>query len=119
MSPELIGIDVIDQQHQEIHDVCTSAIEAIQMGDKWHVVHYILVRLHELLRIHFAVEEGLMQALGYPEIESHQHVHQEYMRTVEKLRDTTLHNQDAAGLSLGQHNISFLEHITDHDQRLA
>ena len=120
MSPEhLIGIDVIDLQHQEIHEVCTSAIESIQSGDRWHVVHYILVRLHELLRIHFAVEEGLMQALGYPETTPHQKMHQSYLATVEKLRDATLQNQDASALSLDEHNVSFLSHILDHDKLLA
>ena len=120
MSPEhLIGIDVIDQQHLEIDEVCTSAIEAIRSGDKWHVVHYILVRLHELLRIHFAVEEGLMQILGYPETVSHQKMHQTYLATIEKLRDDTIRKYDASTDSLDAHNVSFLLHILDHDKSLA
>lgn len=115
----LIGIDVIDQQHEEIHEVASSAIEAIQSGDKWHVVHYILIRLHELLRIHFAVEEGLMQALNFPETDSHRDLHRDYLATVEQLRHATLHNDGATASALDEHHISFLEHILDHDMKLA
>ncbi len=120
MGPEhLTGIDVIDKQHQEIFDVAESAVEAIQSGDKWHVVHYILVRLHELSRIHFAVEEGLMQALGYPETKAHQKLHLEYLAEIAKLRDATLNEDSSATSSLNEHNVAFLIHILDHDKRLA
>lgn len=120
MSPEhLIGIGVIDQQHQEIDEISSSAIEAIQSGDKWHLVHYILIRLHELLRIHFAVEEGLMQIIEYPEIESHQKLHRDYLAEAQELREATLRNDASTDTALGKHSISFLSHILDHDKKFA
>lgn len=115
----LIGIKEIDDQHREIDQVANSIIQAIATNDQWHIVHYIVVRLYELLRFHFAVEESVMRIVGFPEAESHKRVHQEILRAVEKLKNAALH---ADGVDSGQvlkEQVSFLEHIVDHDKRFV
>lgn len=67
MDPQsLSGIEEIDAQHKEIEETARAVIEAVAARDKWHVVHYILVRLYELLRFHFAVEESVMSIVSFP-----------------------------------------------------
>jgi hypothetical protein len=76
MDPKyLTGIEEIDDQHREIEETALAVIEAAATKDKWHIVHYILVRLYELLRFHFAVEESVMSIVGFPEVGEHKQVH--------------------------------------------
>lgn len=111
----ILGIDEIDAQHREIHEVTKAIAEAVESRDKWHLVHYIVVRLHELLRIHFAVEESVMRIVGYPEIEEHKQVHRELLQRVERLQMATLSEDDTV-LDQG---FAFLPHILGHDKKLG
>jgi hemerythrin len=111
----ILGIEEIDAQHREIHEVAAAIAEAVESRDKWHLVHYIVVRLHELLRIHFAVEESVMRIVGYPEIEEHKQVHRELLQRVERLQMATL-SEDGSILDQG---FAFLPHILGHDKKLG
>lgn len=120
MDPKyLIGIEEIDAQHREIDDVANAVIEAIESRDKWHLVHYIVVRLSELLRIHFAVEESVMRIVGFPEIVAHKKVHQEILQTIERIKVTTLDLSAPEGAEATSQQFSFLSHILDHDKKFA
>jgi hemerythrin len=113
-----IGIDEIDAQHKEITEAANAVLEAIESQDKWHLVHYIVVRLYELLRFHFAVEESVMHIVKFPDIEEHKRVHRELLLTVERLKASTLSprgGDEAASIK----QFSFLPHILGHDKKLA
>lgn len=113
------GIEEIDAQHKEIEQVAGAVIEAVAAKDKWHSVHYIVVRLYELLRFHFAVEESLMRIIGFPEVNEHKRVHEEILQTIERMKVATLDpNGEAVRGRLAQ-EFSFLTHIADHDRKLA
>lgn len=113
----LTGIKEIDQQHQEIHDVATSLGEAVASGDKWHLVHYILVRLAELLKFHFAVEESVMRIVAFPEADDHKRLHGEILTQIEKLKADSLASEGLDLAVISEQQIFFLTHILDHDQR--
>ena len=120
MDPEyLTGIDEIDTQHKEIEEVAAAVIEAVEARDKWHIVHYIVVRLYELLRFHFTVEEAMMRITGFPEIEEHKRVHREMLATVERMKSATLDPNLGEDSDILKKQFSFLSHIVDHDKRLA
>jgi hemerythrin len=120
MDPEyLTGIDEIDTQHKEIEEVAAAVIEAVEARDKWHIVHYIVVRLYELLRFHFTVEEAMMRITGFPEIEEHKRVHREMLTTVERMKSATLDPNLGEDSDILKKQFSFLSHIVDHDKRLA
>jgi len=120
MDPEyLTGIEEIDNQHREIEEVAAALIEAVEARDKWHIVHYIVVRLYELLRFHFTVEEAMMRITGFPDIEDHKRVHAEMLQLVERMKTATLDPKFAEHADLLRKQFSFLTHIVDHDKRLA
>jgi hemerythrin len=113
------GIEEIDAQHLEIEMVATAVTEAVAAKDKWHSVHYLVVRLYELLRFHFAVEESLMRIIRFPDVVEHKRVHGEILQRIERLKVATLDpNGDALRGTLRQ-EFSFLPHIVDHDLKLA
>lgn len=120
MDPQyLTGIDEIDAQHKEIEEVAQAAIEAAAVQDKWHIVHYILVRLYELLRFHFAVEESVMRIVSFPEINEHKQVHKDILLTVERMKVASLDPKACEHDESLKKQFSFLTHIVDHDKRLA
>lgn len=120
MAPEfLTGIEEIDAQHKEIEEVAQAVIDAVTARDKWHIVHYILVRLYELLRFHFAVEESMMRIVAFPEIDEHKRIHADILRTVERMKVSTLDPKACEGDDVMNRQFSFLTHIVDHDKRLA
>ncbi len=114
-----IGIDEIDAQHLEIHEVAKAVIDAVESKDKWHLVHYIVVRLYELLRFHFAVEESVMRIVKFPDIEDHKRVHRELLQTVERLKAATLSPRGGGDEETLTKQFSFLPHILGHDKKLA
>ncbi|MBK9020749.1 MAG: hemerythrin domain-containing protein [Sulfuritalea sp.] len=113
------GIDEIDAQHLEIEQVAKAVLDAVSAKDTWHSVHYLVVRLYELLRFHFAVEESLMRIISFPMSAEHKRVHDEILQTIEHMKVATLDPKgEAVGGRLAQ-EFSFLPHIVDHDRKLA
>lgn len=120
MDPQyLTGIDEIDVQHKEIEETAQAVIEAAAAQDKWHIVHYILVRLYELLRFHFAVEESVMSIVGFPEIKEHRQVHKDILLTVERMKVASLDPKACEHDESLKKQFSFLTHIVDHDKKFA
>lgn len=113
-----LGIPELDVQHEEIYSVISSLVEAAESNDKWQLVHYILVRLHELLRIHFAVEESVMRLIGFPELHQHKEMHKDLMDRVGQLKNDALTGKNTEGIDLkAKHD--FVLHILDHDVSFA
>lgn len=120
MDPQYItGIDEIDGQHREIEEAAQAVVDAAAAKDKWHLVHYILVRLYELLRVHFAVEESVMRIVKFPEIEEHKRVHRELLQAVERLKASTLSPRGGSEDETLIRQFSLLPHILGHDKKLA
>lgn len=113
------GIDEIDAQHLEIEQVATAVIEAVATKEAWHSVHYLMVRLYELLRFHFAVEESLMRIIAFPEVIEHKRVHDEILQTIERMKVATLDPNGVAARGHPALDFSFLPHVVDHDRKLA
>lgn len=118
-SEYLTGIEEIDNQHREIEEVAAAVIEAMEARDKWHIVHYIIVRLYELLRFHFTVEEALMRITGFPDLEEHKRTHREMLLAVERMKTATLDPNLDEHADLLRKQFGFLTHIVDHDKKLA
>jgi hemerythrin len=120
MDPKyLTGIEEIDDQHREIEETALAVIEAAATKDKWHIVHYILVRLYELLRFHFAVEESVMSIVGFPEVGEHKQVHKDILLTVERMKVASLDPKACEHDEALNKQFSFLTHIVDHDKRFT
>ena len=82
-------------------------------------MHYILVRLYELLRFHFAVEESVMRIVAFPEAAAHQQVHKDILLTVERMRVASLDPKACEHDESLKKQFSFLTHIVDHDKKFA
>lgn len=113
-----MGIEEIDAQHRQILAHMTQVHRAIAGGDRWHVVHFLLVALEDLVKVHFAVEESLMQIIGFPGFEDHRAGHARISASLANLQRRGLNENISDELS------SFLKewfvmHIKESDQRYS
>jgi hemerythrin len=77
-SPALaIGVDTIDEQHQELFRRAHDLIEALKAGRRSEV-GALVEYLGDYADTHFEAEEGLMRSAGYPGLDAHRAAHDEF-----------------------------------------
>lgn len=117
-----LGIAAIDQQHMTLINAIAQLEQALLAPDEkqqWAAIHYAIVQISEFTRIHFAVEEGLMQILGYPGFAEHIDQHRgfvAYLSDIERKSITYDVSQDAIVSYLRDWLIS---HIAGEDRKYA
>ena len=87
-----IGIGVIDRQHEAIFEHMLAVENSLAKQDPWHIVHFLIRELELYMSFHFAVEEALLQLIGYPELGGHQASHARLIEAIanleEKIKDS-------------------------------
>ena len=108
------GIELIDEQHKKIVDYINELYEAQQRRDTENT-GAIIERLVDYTVQHFADEEALIEAAGYPLVQQHKMVHRRFIDKV-----TQLQNQHEMGVDTSADLLKMLEtwlfsHILHHD----
>jgi hemerythrin-like metal-binding protein len=81
----LLGIAAVDLQHERILGCFVTIMEeALTTRETWRGDSTI-IRLVGLLQQHFALEESMMRAFGYPELERHIEEHRQFHAEVQGL----------------------------------
>ena len=93
-----VGIEEIDQQHRVLVGMLNEFHEAIQQHKGTLVASQILKRLSDYTLIHFAVEEGMMRLLDYPDYEEHKSEHDDLIEELQTL---------SAKLESGKKSVNF------------
>lgn len=82
-----IGIEVIDQQHKFLIELCAklnkSILEKNETEDKWrsHMIE-ALKSCVEYVKVHFSDEENIMKKYNYPNYKEHKARHDEFTMKV-------------------------------------
>jgi len=114
-----VGISAIDFQHKRIFECIMSVLGGPTDDDKLRAEAEI-IKLLGLLKEHFAVEEKMMQALCYPELEQHIKEHRQFNADVHDLAQKSLRTM--AGVSHEAIRIAhkwLTEHIMTCDRDYA
>ncbi|MBF0146258.1 MAG: hemerythrin family protein [Magnetococcales bacterium] len=71
-----IGIQMVDQDHQQIVVLINQVLDAMETGrTSEKFLSSLLDELIQFAKEHFRREEDLMDQYGYPELQSHREVH--------------------------------------------
>ena len=123
-----LGIDAIDQHHQELAVIFNNIVEIylnnnneqVDSEQRSHLMHEMLMTFNLKVREHFQSEEELMLETNYPGRTEHAREHLMllaelncYTRDIEKELDS---------INMGTLNSLkawFISHITDSDKKLA
>jgi hemerythrin len=117
-----VGIDEVDNQHKILINCIASLEQAIEHDDekqRWSAIHYAIVQLADYTRVHFSVEESLMQILNYPESDSHIAQHRMFVASLRDMERKSI-TQDVTEDDV----VSFLRnwlltHIANDDMKYA
>lgn len=87
-----VGSELIDSQHQELFRRVSSFIRTVQSDEPWEdkleKVEETLVFMQHYVIIHFADEEELQKEIGYPELERHARIHENFKAEIQEFAQT-------------------------------
>lgn len=115
------GHELVDAQHRELVAIFSEIAGAAEPGCDRAAVESLLIRLSDYVATHFAAEEDLMVAYGYPDIEIAQH-RAEHVRLAGRTRDLVLEHRMGTPTVLALAGLLqewIVEHISGHDRRLV
>ncbi len=75
-----VGEPTMDEQHQRLIALINDLDEGVASGSN-EVIGKAALGLLDYARVHFAYEEGQMEARGYPEMAAHRKLHTDFMKT--------------------------------------
>ena len=82
----LTGVEAIDRQHGELFAKIGALLDAARARQGRAQVPEMLDYLGRYVVEHFATEEKVMDAAGYPKLEAHRQEHRQFVKEVEALR---------------------------------
>ncbi len=80
------GIELIDKQHQILVRAINLLGLALERGSDKELMDAIFETLADYTATHFADEERMFEAAGYPESEEHKRTHQIFLKRVQELK---------------------------------
>ncbi len=113
-----IGIAVIDAQHRKIFEHLLAIENAVAKRDPWHILRFQLGELASYMTFHLAVEEALLEIVGYPGRPDHLESHAEIQRRIAELEEALKQNPKAENL-VGFFENWFLGHVLAADRDYA
>jgi len=113
-----IGIPELDDQHKTLIEYLTDFELAFEGNAHWNTVHPLIARTRAFVRFHFAVEESLMQIVGYPAFLVHRGEHQHVLQQLEALEQRVL-RREMKDEVLPQISAWLFQHIIDSDKPFA
>jgi hemerythrin-like metal-binding protein len=112
------GIVEIDQQHRNIVGLVTEFEAAINANASWDRLYPLIARARDYAKFHFAVEESLMQILGYPRISAHRSEHRFVLARIADLEQGVLRKSMVDELA-PQFRTWLLSHFLESDRHFA
>ncbi len=113
-----IGIEAIDSQHKKIFEHLLALENSVMKRDPWHILRFFVSQLAEYMRFHLAVEETLLEIVGYPERAAHGDSHAKLVAQIASLEEKLKAN--ASGESLvGFFEDWFVSHVLSSDRDYA
>ena len=70
-----VGNEAMDDQHKTLLSLFNRLYDGIEKGTEKKLMQPVLEQLMEYAKVHFAQEEELMEACGFPDLPGHKQLH--------------------------------------------
>ena len=80
-----LGIDEVDNEHIKLVEMLNAVHALIREGKKDEARVYFSETLSAYVVEHFANEEAFMERMGYPELEDHKKIHENFKKSFSEL----------------------------------
>lgn len=117
-----VGIAQVDQEHQQLFAIVARIQAALEQDSDTAqaLARQAVAELLDYTRTHFASEEALMAAAGYPELATHQDLHQDLLYQVSDMEMRVEMGEPSASLDLSRFLANWLiNHIQAADRRFG
>ncbi len=115
-----LGIELVDREHKQLVDMLNHTYELLFAGKRAEARHYFEESLTKYIDVHFADEEAFLEEIGYPQLEEHRRIHEQFKRDFETLKPRIASDDDAAfRQALNDAFAWLLVHIGKADRRYA
>ena len=81
-----VGVDIIDEQHQELFSRINQLLDACNLGKGKEEVGALINFLEDYVKTHFRDEEELQRKHKYPEYDNHKNLHNKFIDEVTSLK---------------------------------
>lgn len=122
----MLGVPLIDEQHQELFRRVTDFVETVRKPIPWEQkteqVNRTLDFMKDYVVTHFHDEENLQRELGYPELLSHRKLHQEmvaYVVSVSRQYEESGNQEQLMQQFAGRLLAWLINHVASEDQKIA
>lgn len=118
----LVGIPQVDAEHRQLFAIIQRVEDALGCDDDLvQVLAFAAIQeLIDYTRTHFASEERLMRAAGYPQLDAHLGLHSVLLHTVDDMALRVEVGDPAACLELSKFLFTWLiDHILLEDRTFA
>ena len=115
-----VGIEQIDQEHRKLFALVEGMHQAMLAGKGKQTLQSLLADLIEYTVYHFSHEEGLMERIGYPDLEEHRRQHEDLRAKVRYLQVRSASGEATMTIEVTQFLIEWLkQHTTTSDRRIG
>jgi hemerythrin-like metal-binding protein len=113
-----IGIEAIDNQHKKIFEHLLALENSVIKRDPWHILRFFVAQLSEYMQFHLAVEEALLEIVGYPDRSAHGDSHAKLVAQIASLEEKLKTNANGESL-VGFFEDWFIRHVLSSDRDYA
>jgi len=115
-----VGIDVIDDDHEQILAIISRIIEAIDNNHAKSIIEELFDELERVTSSHFKREEDLMQATDYAGFEQHKKGHQAFIAQLPQLKEQLFNNSEKSAEEISQRLYDWvINHVVGSDLDFA
>ena len=90
------GIHSMDMQHQKLIELINDLYKVLRKEKSNELIEDVLVEMTTYAEKHLQVEEGILEANGYPDVASHVTIHQSYRDQLTTLMAESKQDHEAA-----------------------
>lgn len=109
-----VGLDELDNDHKELIRIINQLGADYQDEERRVAVRQSLIALRRYAEYHFAREENVMMACGYPELEEHQGEHRNFVQRIQELTRRFDADPEAMAEVVNEDLLSFLRAWLGH-----
>jgi hemerythrin len=91
-----LGIEAIDNEHMKLVDMLNDVHVLLSEGKKDEARIYFGQTLSLYVNEHFANEENFMEGIGYPALDEHKKIHENFKKSFQQLAPTIESFDEAA-----------------------
>jgi hemerythrin len=115
-----LGIETVDQEHVKLVNMLNAVHRLVTDGKKAEAIEYFSLTLARYVVEHFAHEEQFMASIGFPQLEDHARIHENFKKSfVQSLPRLASYDEAAFRAALSDTFTWIINHIGRTDRKYA